>query len=294
MECKQVVSILDQYRTGELDHSESEQVARHLASCAGCADHWQELRRLAESFAGLMRAAPEELAARIRDRVVDRYSSVMTDIGTVWVAFNRSGVRMTYLGNADAAVFEAAHRKRFGSPAIPGVLPERYGGAVVRAAAGELQGPVSIDLSALSGFEQKVLLLLKKVPHGEVRTYGWLARLAGSPAAVRAVGNTMARNPVPLLLPCHRVVPSSGGIGNYAFGASIKRRLLEHEGVPLEELEHCALENVRYLGCRTTGVFCFPTCRAARRIRPENRVLLRNLRAAERAGFHPCRICSPA
>jgi O-6-methylguanine DNA methyltransferase len=100
----------------------------------------------------------------------------------------------------------------------------------IKAAAGRAYNPVPVDLSGLSEFQLKVLGLLQRVPRGEVRTYAELARKAGRPGAARAVGNTMARNPVPLLVPCHRVVPASGGIGNYGLGKARKRELLRREG----------------------------------------------------------------
>jgi methylated-DNA-[protein]-cysteine S-methyltransferase len=68
------------------------------------------------------------------------------------------------------------------------------------------------------------------VPRGEVVTYGALAARAGSGKAARAVGTACARNPVPLVVPCHRVVPGSGGIGSYGGGRERKERLLKLEG----------------------------------------------------------------
>ena len=92
---------------------------------------------------------------------------------------------------------------------------------------------VPVDLSARSPFHQEVLRATARIPRGEVRTYGELAEAVGRPRAARAVGTAMARNPVPLLVPCHRVVPSSGGVGNYGFGSDLKAKLLAGEGVVL-------------------------------------------------------------
>ncbi len=165
---------------------------------------------------------------------------------------------------------------------------------MVRQAAGGIPPRhLSLDLEGLTPFEQKALILLRQIPRGEVRPYFWLAREAGKPKAVRAIGTVMARNPVPLLLPCHRVVPAQGGIGNYAFGSDMKRTLLTREGVPVEELEHLARSGVQYLGCKSTGIYCFPTCRDARRMKPENRLLFRNASQAVESGYRPCRHCRP-
>ena len=92
---------------------------------------------------------------------------------------------------------------------------------------------VPVDLSSRSPFHQEVLRATARIPRGEVRTYGELAEAVGRPRAARAVGTAMARNPVPLLVPCHRVVPSSGGVGNSGFGRDLKAKLLAGEGVVL-------------------------------------------------------------
>jgi methylated-DNA-[protein]-cysteine S-methyltransferase len=78
-------------------------------------------------------------------------------------------------------------------------------------------------------FEKKVWACLHKIPYGETRTYGWVAEKIGKPAATRAVGRALSRNPLPIILPCHRVVDSDGSIGGYSSGVQKKRRLLELE-----------------------------------------------------------------
>jgi methylated-DNA-[protein]-cysteine S-methyltransferase len=80
-------------------------------------------------------------------------------------------------------------------------------------------------------FRRVVLERLREVPRGETITYGALAARAGNPRAARAVGTACARNPVPIVVPCHRVLPGSGGIGNYGGGPERKRALLTLEGV---------------------------------------------------------------
>jgi methylated-DNA-[protein]-cysteine S-methyltransferase len=78
-------------------------------------------------------------------------------------------------------------------------------------------------------FDRNVWLALKEVPYGETRTYKWLAEKVGKPTASRAVGQALSRNPIPILLPCHRIIESDGSIGGYSGGTEIKRRLLEIE-----------------------------------------------------------------
>jgi len=88
-----------------------------------------------------------------------------------------------------------------------------------------------IELAGCSAFRQRVLEEVHRIPRGRVATYGMIARALGSPGATRAVGRACAGNPIPLLVPCHRVVRSDGILGGYAGGAALKRLLLEWEGV---------------------------------------------------------------
>ena len=93
------------------------------------------------------------------------------------------------------------------------------------------------DLRSVTEFERAVLLKAREIPRGEVRTYAWIAAQIGHPAAVRAVGSALRKNPVPLLIPCHRVVRSDGQIGQYALGGSDnKRTILAAEGVKVAAL----------------------------------------------------------
>ncbi len=85
------------------------------------------------------------------------------------------------------------------------------------------------DLRGLTAFTHAVLKAATKIPYGEVRSYGWLAQRLGNPRAARAVGNALARNPIPIIIPCHRVVRSNGNLGGYALGTALKKRLLKLE-----------------------------------------------------------------
>jgi len=98
-----------------------------------------------------------------------------------------------------------------------------------------------VDLSAVSGFRRDVYRWLCKIPLGKVTTYGAIARKLGGRRYARAVGTAVATNPLPLIIPCHRVVPSSLTVGNYGMcgrnpstGGYMKRMLLEREGVKFQ------------------------------------------------------------
>jgi len=80
-----------------------------------------------------------------------------------------------------------------------------------------------------TGFEKLVWDTLREVPYGETRTYKWMAERIGKPHAFRAVGNALAKNPIPIIFPCHRIIESDGSLGGYSSGVDVKRRLLEIE-----------------------------------------------------------------
>jgi methylated-DNA-[protein]-cysteine S-methyltransferase len=92
---------------------------------------------------------------------------------------------------------------------------------------------LALDLRALPPFTVSVLGELARVPYGETTTYGALARRVGHPHAARAVGTVMNRNPVPIVLPCHRVIGANGSLTGYGGGLHVKRALLELEGALL-------------------------------------------------------------
>ena len=95
----------------------------------------------------------------------------------------------------------------------------------------------SLDLLALGSappFQQAVLRAAHRIPRGQVRTYGELAAQLGRPGAARAVGNALAHNPFPLVIPCHRVVRAGGRLGGFGGGSAMKRDLLALEGIVLE------------------------------------------------------------
>ena len=89
----------------------------------------------------------------------------------------------------------------------------------------------AIDLTGVSDFTRRVLTATAETPYGETRTYGEIARAIGSPGATQAVGNALGANPVPIVIPCHRVIRGDGSMGWYTGGQEIKRALLDLEGV---------------------------------------------------------------
>jgi O-6-methylguanine DNA methyltransferase len=227
--------------------------------------------------------------------LADEYATLQTAIGEVWVAWNGHGVSAVTTAPADDA-FEAAFRATVDRPIrrAPAGIPPRLATAIARRLGGDRRARVPVDLRGRTEFERAVLLKALQIPRGEVRPYGWIASEIGRPAAVRAVGTALAHNPIPLLIPCHRVVRSDGHIGQYSLGGPAnKRALLAWEGLDPAELERMARAGIRYIGSDTTNIVCLPSCHQARRVTDRHRIQFRSLAQARDAGYRPCRKCRP-
>jgi methylated-DNA-[protein]-cysteine S-methyltransferase len=221
----------------------------------------------------------------VRTALADLYTVVAGPVGPVHVSFTPLGVS-SIVPTDDEAKFLADHGRRVGRNAYPGDLPGKLADRLNRVFDTGRLGNLPVDLRQLTGFQRQVLDTTASIPPGEVRPYGWVAREMGNDKAVRAVGSALARNPVPIAIPCHRVVRSDGELGNYAFGVPLKRTLLEHEGMT-------EFAEKTYSGCTSTGIFCFVTCRHARRVAQKNRVEFAGPQQARAAGFKACKVCRP-
>ena len=251
--------------------------------------------QILEELAALQRTAPVDLLDRVLlgADLADSYTEIEGPTGRAFVAWNGRGVTTFVpaeaVGTRDA--FEARHPRAASFVDAPPDALSRHLDLAIET--GRLGG-LPIDLSSLGDFQRKVLQKCAEIPPGEIRPYGWIAREIDNPGAVRAVGTALGRNPVPVLIPCHRVVRTDGRIGNYAYGSPMKRQLLEHEGLDPEAIEIAARRGVRLVGSDTTGIYCFPTCRHAKRITDTHRVEFRSEEAAEADGYRACKVCRPA
>lgn len=290
MECKEVQNYLDAYRTEELPETIFQATKDHVSTCTACQNELAFIANLAEQAVKLRLKAPSEI---VFEHTSDQYGMAESDLGPVWIGYTKQGISVVKMGLENDLAFEQYYAERLGRQPVKGIVPEKYIRAVLRALRGEKPVKVPLALDGLPVFEQTVLNHLAKIPFGEVRPYAWLAKEAGNPGAVRAVGTIMARNPIPFLLPCHRIIPSNGGVGNYGYGPDMKRILLEREGVSPRDLEGWKRQRIRYIGSRTTGIYCYPTCRDARRISWENQISFSSESDAATNGYRPCKHCRP-
>ncbi|MEP7217036.1 MAG: methylated-DNA--[protein]-cysteine S-methyltransferase [Anaerolineaceae bacterium] len=150
-------------------------------------------------------------------------------------------------------------------------------------------------LDSLPPFQQMVLRVTARIPRGEVRPYQWVAREAGVALAVRAAGTALGRNPLPFLVPCHRVVRSDWSLGKYsaAGGAQTKLAVLRWEGCSIERLAAAEAGRAQVIGNLCGGAFCLPVCPRVDAIAPADRRDFRHIEDALAAGLRPCRHCRP-
>ena len=240
--------------------------------------------------------APAHLAedVLVETGLADRMAPIESPLGTLWVAWNGRGVSEVELaGSGDEAA--ARHATRTGRrTSLAAALPASLAQSIGRRLAGDSRVRIPLDLRGRSEFEVAVWTKALEIPRGEVRPYGWIAAEIGRPRAVRAVGTALAHNPVPLVVPCHRVVRSDGMIGQYSMGGpDAKRRILAAEGLDTRVLEADAAAGRRYTGSDTTHIVCHPTCRDARRVTDRHKVTFASLAAASAAGYRPCMHCRP-
>lgn len=166
-----------------------------------------------------MKAARVELAVE----------SVTTPAGRIWIVCSERGLREVRLGDAEGPTAREGR-----SRGVSYVKRPRWTDAARQAlerylASGAPLDDVVLDVEAGTPFQRAVWNAARRIPVGHVKGYGELAAMAGMPTASRAVGNALGMNPVPIVVPCHRVVHADRGLGGFSAGLRWKRFLLEHE-----------------------------------------------------------------
>lgn len=245
-----------------------------------------------EQLSSLLGPEPEGMSEGVAlgTGLADGYDFYETAIGTVVVTFNPTGVSSVDVADDFATRFA----ERFGRTLIRAEAPAAWGKRIPEALERGRPEQLPVDFRSVTPFQRRVLETTATIPKGEVRPYGWVAKEIESPRAVRAVGSAVARNPVPLIVPCHRVVRTDGHIGNYSLGGpSNKIELLEFEGASPAALEELAARRIRVQGNDSTGIFCHPTCGRIRRSKLSNVVDFRSADEATAAGFRACKVCRP-
>ena len=186
--------------------------------------------QLAETREHLLARARREGLETVGYRVVD------SPLGPLWIAVGPKGVLAIHYGGEPSAAELARIVRTYG----PGLLPDaRRVDPVARELDQYFGGTrrrfdIAVDLTPLTEFQRRILSATARVAFGEVSTYAKVATQAGSERASRAAGQALGANPIPIVVPCHRILASDGTLGGYAGGLDAKRRLLglERREVP--------------------------------------------------------------
>lgn len=252
------------------------------------------MNELTEHLSMLATKAPETLARRVLTATGTGrfYDTVAGPTGDLLVGWSQAGIYAI-----SPSFEEDSFLETYGVASIQPIrseLPSKLRNQIEKAIETGKLGAVAVDLSGLSEFQQAVLRKTAQIPVGQLRPYGWVAREIGKPGATRAVGSALNKNPVPVLIPCHRVGRSDGMVGQYAHGPEMKRELLRHEGLDPDQVDELAARGIRFVGSATTHVYCLPTCHNARRIQDQNRIEFRNAAGAVKDGYRACKACRPS
>lgn len=311
--CAQIEPDLIAAATGDADDAARRRVHEHVERCVPCGGEFDRYRALDRTLGGwreapepepaaVVAAARQRLEARLGDvrRRTVVYRIFPSPLGNILIGLSEQGVALVeYLDRAR----DLAHSRLGSMPEVEaiedGADVERYHRELVEYLEGRrthLEWPLDLRL-ARSDFHRTVLRATAGIPHGAVVSYSGVACEIGRPSATRAVAQALRFNPVPIVIPCHRVVGATGALTGYAGDrVGLKQRLLAVEGVgtvkahgnltvPRESMY------VRYPG---DDSYCLPSCASLETVDHPYRLMFFGSRdRAEAAGLQPCTTCRP-
>jgi len=180
---------------------------------------------------GILSQANNEPCGRRDSPPVLYYTSIGSPLGELWLAATQEGICGLGFGSIDESWLKALARD---TGTVPHLDPTRFA-EVCRQIAQYFAGArhsfdLALDLLRGSAFQRRVWAATRLIPYGQVHTYGQVARAIDAPRSARAVGRALGSNPVPIIVPCHRVLRADGSLGGYGAGLDIKRALLRLEG----------------------------------------------------------------
>ncbi len=289
-----------------------QKVQRHLTACPDCAQLLEQYKQLRLQLNSL--PAPETGLAAAR-RALDRQLTHLTadtrprlvlsrwdsPIGPLRIGTTDKGVALLEFVSPDDAGNSAQElEEKFAVERSQG--HESALAALTRKLEAYLSGSrqalewVIDDAFMRSDFQRQVLRAASAIPYGSLTTYGGLAERIGRPTAVRAVAQALRYNPLPIRIPCHRIIGSNGSLTGYAGNKiALKRNILAVEGIPtVPSRSGFAIAQDRlYVGRQTEQIFCRPRCEDSKDIRAGNRLFIASRTRAEAIGYAPCGVCRP-
>lgn len=297
---------------GENSQIIRQKVQSHLTTCPDCTQRLEQYKQVRFQLRSL--PVPETGLASAR-RALDRQLAHLTEaarprlvlslwdspIGPLRIGTTERGVALVeFVSPDDPNNSEKKLGEKFAVERAQG-----HGGATA-ALTRKLEAYLSGSRQALdwviddalmrSDFQRQVLRAASEIPYGSLTTYGGLAERIGRPTAVRAVAQALRYNPLPIRIPCHRIVGSNGSLTGYAGNKiALKRDILAVEGIPTVSSRSgfTIAQDQLYVGRQTEQIFCRPHCEDAKGIRVGNRLFIASHTRAEAIGYAPCDVCRP-
>ena len=305
--CREIEPDLVAVAAGEAGASAARGVDRHVAVCRPCRDELARYHILEGMVADLRRAPlagadPTLARAELESRLVDirsrmvAYGIFESPLGKLLIARSELGVSMVrYIDSERAARSHLARLAGDDAVEDKAAVEATYRELLDYLGARSTRLSWPLDLRwAGSDFQRRVLAATAQLPYGAVTSYGGIARRIGAPESVRAVAQALRHNPIPIAIPCHRVIGSSGDLTGYA-GSKIglKERLLSLEGVPVGLRAHRIERGHMYVLFDGYTEYCLPTCGTLSEEPMAQLTLFGARRHAEAVGLTPCSSCRP-
>lgn len=161
------------------------------------------------------------------NRKVITYSWGKSKFGIIIATFSEQGISAVTLLSSSDSVQKYLKKEYPGAKISMSDVPGKYIHEIEEAMDGKVTA-FDLDING-TDFQMKVWDAIRKIPYGSVMTYSQIAGMIGRPEAVRAVANACGKNPVPIIIPCHRVIRKNGDLGGYGLGIDVKKKLLDHE-----------------------------------------------------------------
>jgi methylated-DNA-[protein]-cysteine S-methyltransferase len=305
--CREIEPELVAVGAGEGSSAATLAVQTHVAGCATCREELGRYRALDRLVADmrqapvpadpvLARAQLESRLADLRRRLV-AFGVFTSPLGPILIARSEEGVSMVeYLESRSAAASRLARLAGVDAVEDEGRTEALYRDLLeyLEGRRTRLEWPLDLRLVS-SDFQRRVLQMTARLPYGAVTSYGHIAREIGEPRATRAVAQALRRNPLPIVIPCHRIIGSTGDLTGYAgHKVGLKQRLLALEGVPVAAEGALHIERqAMYVRYEALGEYCLPTCGALPSTPLAELTLFASRERAEAAGLTPCSDCRP-
>jgi methylated-DNA-[protein]-cysteine S-methyltransferase len=307
--CRRIELDLVAAATHDAEPEAVRRVAEHVRLCAPCRDEFERYGEI-DRAVGAVRAmpAPPEPAARARATLAARLADLRTrllaygifasPLGRLLIARSEHGVALVeYLDEGEGLEASRLRRADIGAVENGGEIEALYRDVLdyLEGRRTRLDWPLDFRL-ARSAFHRRVLDAAAAIPYGAVTSYASLAHEIGQPSATRAVAQALRTNPLPIVVPCHRIVGADGTLVGYAGDKiPLKVRLLAAEGVPTTPARASVRIERAAMYVRGSGgtEYCLPTCGSIASSTLARLTLYASRAGVEAAGLRPCTSCRP-